>query len=324
VDPGDRVALAARRLVAAADDSAPAAVDWPADARRYRRRRRARLVAVTSVLGVAGISLAAGAVAWEPTEPDDGPAGITVDSSASPPPTTGTTGSPTATTAPAAADPGTGGAPGGTTTSTTATGPVETALSLEQQEAVDVYLETHPHLVASPGVLLDDVVTLAIGVPDDPGSAVRVVQLADGGTWIEIGSAGPPAPALPLDGARPIQIGDLTGDGDVDFVVPFLTIDAAPAGVLTGDGGRWRFVAVAHPPPPYGDGGADPPTDGNVYVVRDPVEIVVPEGAPDLARATLVSGLDTCDPWCSMGTVTRYTWTYHRASDHFSVGGPER
>jgi hypothetical protein len=38
--------------------------------------------------------------------------------------------------------------------------------------------------------------------------------------------------------ARPIEVADLTGDGEVDFVVPL----DGPTVVVTGDGGRWRLA----------------------------------------------------------------------------------
>jgi hypothetical protein len=76
----------------------------------------------------------------------------------------------------------------------------------------------------------------AISAGEADGRRILVVH-PDGRTWATTATIGLPPPDVDFV-AGPIEVVDLTGDGEVDFVVP---LDGSSV-VATDDGGRWRLA----------------------------------------------------------------------------------
>jgi hypothetical protein len=89
----------------------------------------------------------------------------------------------------------------------------------------------------------------------------------------------------PLD--DPIQIADVTGDGEPDFLVLLQAGSMTPGVIVSDDGGSWRLV---------------PGEGGDVFAARDP--------AFEDNRLTTVD--NDCVPDCATGHQPRVAWTYDR------------
>jgi hypothetical protein len=234
---------------------------------RIRQRRAGALVTVLVLAGGAGLALAVHR---------DGGDEVVVDPAAEPSavvttapvPSAAVPTEPAPTLAPTVT---TGTAPAAATVTTTPAAPPETTVPDAPGSTAVAPGPTgpppHPEVDEGAGV---------VRIVDERG-VLAVVALPD---------------PHPYDPTGSIQPGDVTGDGRVDFIVPFMA--AQPVGaVLSDHGGGWRFVPVGMPDHPYTGILPRVGADGRL-------EILYRECVPSCA-----AGLTEWRPWVYDGEVFR-------------------
>jgi hypothetical protein len=116
----------------------------------------------------------------------------------------------------------------------------------------------------------------------------RVQVLVDDNGWRERTTLRVPEPKFDLDGARDIEVDDVTGDGVGDFLVP-LTANHTSALLVSSASGQWELVPFV---------GVDGETEHFVEV------------DPHLVNGTMTSMDRVCVPNCAQGGQTPVTWAY--------------
>lgn len=209
--------------------------------------------------------------------------------------------------------------PAGTTAPTTATSSVlQTSARLAAFVAAEAatdsaaaksaqsnpYALVHSNPVADRGRL----VAVVASSYDPGGHPVQVLGYADG-FWSPLArlaapsgqpGANVPPGVLYLLPDSPISVGDVTGDGQPDFLVLLQAADNTPGFVVTQDGGSWHYAAF---------GGAN----GTAEVVGR---------NPQIEGSSLVSQYDNCTPDCAQGQNSTQVWTYQQPSGPFTTPSP--
>ncbi len=143
---------------------------------------------------------------------------------------------------------------------------------------------------------------------DAAGHPVQILGYS-GGTWSPLASlpapSGQPGADVPpgvlyLLPDTAISVGDVTGDGQPDFLVLLQAADNTPGFVVTQDGGSWHYATFAG-------------TNGSAEVVGR---------NPQIRGPTLVSDYDNCIPDCAQGQNSTLVWTYRQPSGPFSATSP--
>lgn len=116
----------------------------------------------------------------------------------------------------------------------------------------------------------------------------RVRVLVDDDGWTEQAVVRLPEPRFDLDASRPVEIADVTGDAEADFLVP-LTANHDSAVLVSRASGDWGLVPFAGP-----DG------DTERYVGVD----------PRLSSGTVTSMDRICVPNCAQGSLESVSWAY--------------
>jgi hypothetical protein len=176
--------------------------------------------------------------------------------------------------------------------------PVIAAQLAAQQAAYSlaVYKAAHPELrtVSSPQQSAAGVVAVAGVERSATERTINVLTFAHN-AWAITATLQLPFPNFDVR-TDPVQVADVTGDGQPDFLVMF---DAtAPVGVVVShDGGTWTII------------GLDPHDPRNVYIYRTPV----------FTNGHLESTVRDCVPDCARGTVHTATYSYDRATRTFTM-----
>jgi len=131
---------------------------------------------------------------------------------------------------------------------------------------------------------LEDGDTTVISATDGSRATVTIFD-PTGVTTLEL----PGAPANPRDDTRPIEAGDVTGDGRADYLIP-LESNGPSSTLASDDGGTWHLV-----PGQALEGGGTSPELG-----RD----------PHLRDGAVVIAFDDCVPSCAEGTTTEVRLIY--------------
>jgi hypothetical protein len=233
---------------------------------------------------------------------------------------------------PTATQPTTTTTPPTTTTPTTTTPPTTTttALPVAAASQLDAYVADEaatdsaaasangvtghygiaPFISVHSAPVDDDGRTVAVAAfsYEPRGHPVQVLTYA-AGQWTVVAAL--PAPTesgsiLPASvvnlTAGPVGVGDVTGDGQPDFVIMSSAADNVPGFVVSQAGGTWRYIPFSGP---Y----ATPPTD---ILFR----------SPQIQGDTIVSDYNDCVPDCASGTNSTIVWTYQPSTGEFTAPDP--
>jgi hypothetical protein len=204
--------------------------------------------------------------------------------------------------------PATGGAP---STASTTSFAVATSLAPETTAAPPTtvappasvlasYLAAHPEAASHSGPVPSAAGAIAV-VGLRRGSHDHVIEVLDldGGTAHPLAELTLPEPSYEF-ATDAVEVADVTGDGQPDFLVRVSAGDNDPGVVVSDDGGSWRLVEATRGP-------AGSSQFSDVYVARD----------PSYVGAHLLSTYDDCTPDCADGHSTTLTWTYQRQDGSF-------
>lgn len=148
---------------------------------------------------------------------------------------------------------------------------------------------------------------------DATGKPVQVLRYGNGQWTEEAALPSPPgtgesslwlANRADLGNLASISVGDLTGDGLPDFLVPLNAADNVPGAVISQDGasGGWRYV-------PYRQGAS--PTQQFLFA-RD----------ARIQDGRLVTTYDSCNPSCATSKPVAVTWIYEPGTGAFWAPNP--
>jgi hypothetical protein len=143
--------------------------------------------------------------------------------------------------------------------------------------------------IRSEVVMTGTVPTAVVGLEPTPQDRRVVVAVYAGGRWVEDASLALPAPWFSFaTGEARVETGDLTGDGDPDYLLPMAA--QGPTGVVVARlPSGWAVV-----PAQRGLGPATP------YLGLD----------PHIVGDVVVSGYRTCEPSCADGPTLEIEWVF--------------
>ena len=264
----------------AADRFEPGADAIGAVNQRIARHHRQRIIKRYSA-ALIGASVVIGGVVWVLGSGHSGSVRV-----ASKPP-------PSSVSSPTTAAPTTTPTTGATTTSVPTSTSVATTVPVSPAQVLDRWLAAHPQAVLhSTPTKVNGRMTAIVGVQQsDQARAIEVIAI-DGAQPSVLATISLPAPAFLFDPTLPVQVADVTGDGQPDFLVRFQAADAQPGVVVSDDGGVWRLI---------------PSSPGGVYIGR----------APAFTQGRLTSVFNDCLPTCAAGHDTLRVWRFARAQGVF-------
>ena len=170
------------------------------------------------------------------------------------------------------------------------------ALAVRAEQVLTDYLADNPDVVVySPTLHVGADMVALVGRDVDEGAAVTVLDLT-GSSASTIAQL--TVPDQRFTDAFDVQVGDVTGDGEDDVLLPLDAASARIGIVASNENGRWHLI---HADP---GGGA---TAGDVVFARD----------PRFESGRLVTTDNDCVPNCASGTQTDIVWAYVRADDVF-------
>jgi hypothetical protein len=119
----------------------------------------------------------------------------------------------------------------------------------------------------------------------------HIVTITDGSGAVAVVELPYPYPNFDFDPGRPIEVGDVTGDGHNDYLIPFLANGPVGA-VVSAHDGEWRWLPVRG-----ADGSASQP-----YIFLD----------PHIVDGFVTFDRNDCVPTCAGGTTTSEWLAYDR------------
>ena len=170
------------------------------------------------------------------------------------------------------------------------------AQTVRAEQVLMEYLADNPDVVVhSPTLHVGADMVALVGRNVDEGAAATVLDLT-GSSASTIAQL--TVPDQRFTDAFPVQIGDVTGDGEDDVLLPLEAASARIGIVASNENGRWHLVRA--------DSGGGDTTDELVFA-RD----------PRFEDGRLVTTYNDCVPNCAEGTQRDVVWVYVRAEDLF-------